>query len=377
MADPAPTRHLAKNRFGRDFSVRRKMFLPRLTPANVLDFLQGHHRLLKDVPPASISVVEMTRRNVNLAVSVDGRPALFVKQVQYPTREVVESQQREARCYQIVQETPWLYRLRELMPRCVLFDAEHSILVLECLDGVSAGEAHARVGAFDARVAEMVGECLARLYETRGMALQSALRQILPGELPWALQAARDRNPSSQRSEFLSYVETDEALAQALSDLRASWRRDAFIHGDARPENFFFCRPRDANEEFHTRIVDWELSDAGDAAWDCAGVMQYYWQEWIAWTPPSAESWDALRRAIDHFWSAYVAGRGDRPEDVGAAFHYTTRMTGARLIQTAYEHFARSGEWTLMVDRCARAARQLLTDTDAALEGFRSQRHVS
>jgi hypothetical protein len=348
---------------------RTTMPFASLTSTSVLGYLRERD-LLDDVPAERISVTEMIRRNLNLAVSVDGRPAWFVKQIQYGTPEVIASQRREARCYQIAQETPSLSRLRALMPHCVLFDAERFILVLECLDGVNAAEAHVQVGAFNGQVAGILGGRLALLHATSPLALRSALRTLLPAELPWVLQPSTHRVPLSQRAAYLAQFETEVALAREIAELRDNWCGDTLIHGDARLENFYLCRPANDEAELDTRVVDWELADIGDAAWDCAGVMQHYWQEWIRETPASPERWEALRGAIERFWAAYAAGRGEDPQPGGPAFRRATRLTGVRLIQTSYEHFARSGSWTPMVERCARTAQLLLTDTDTALHGF-------
>jgi len=346
----------------------------RLTAATVLDFLRERH-LLDDAPAAGVSVAEVIRRNLNFAVSVNGRPAWFVKQVQYEMSEVIASQRREAHCYQIAQETPSLSRLKALMPHCVLFDMENCILVMECLDGVDAAEAHVQVGAFEGQIAEILGRRLALLHATSPLALSSALRTLLPADLPWVLQSSTLRNPLSQRAAFLSHFDAEAALARELDELRGSWRRDTLIHGDARLENFYFCRPTNDQAELDTRVVDWELADIGDWAWDCAAVMQHYWQEWIGTTPATPQTWEALNNAIERFWAAYSDERGEDPQPSGPAFRGATRLTGLRLIQTSYEHFARSGSWTPIVERCARTARLLLTDTNAALRGFGTTRH--
>jgi hypothetical protein len=258
-----------------------------------------------------------------------------------------------------------------------LFDAEHSILVLEGLDGVNAADALQNVGAFDARVAAMLGERLACLHGARDVALCSALRPLVPGALPWVLQPPAARPLQSARSAFLSHFETDHAVARELSALRAQWARDTLIHGDARLENFLICRPTVGRADLETRIVDWELVDVGDAAWDCAGVMQHFWREWAATTPSSPESWETLRQAIERFWDAYVAGLDGGPRHARPPFRYAARLTGVRLVQTTYEHVVRDGGWTPGAERCARAARLLLIDTDAALAGFGRARHVA
>lgn len=345
------------------------MPLPRFTAQSVIDFLRSR-RLLPDVSVNRLTASEVTRRNVNFVVCVDARPVLFVKQLQYATFEVVESLQREAQCYHAAQASAALASVRALMPRCLLFDAEHSVLVLEGLDGVSAADAHQRVGVFDPSVATLMGEGLARLHASSAVALRSVLRRRLPSALPWVLQPAAERTPLSRRAAFLSALEADGALARELAEVRGGWRRDTVIHGDTRPENFMLCRPADQGTAPVLRIVDWELADIGDAAWDCAGVMQHYWAEWVQVGSPEAARWRALRGALEGFWATYAEGRGADPRLDGPSFRRATRLTGARLVQTAYERFARDGAWTLGAQRCAAVARQLLTQTEGALAGF-------
>ncbi|MGH9694429.1 MAG: hypothetical protein ACRD5Z_09825, partial [Bryobacteraceae bacterium] len=120
------------------------------------------------------------------------------------------------------------------------------------------------------------------------------------------------------------------------------------------------------SKPFDLRLVDWELADAGDAAWDCANVMQYYWGQWVSVGAPGPEAWNALAAALRNFWSAYSGGdEGAQPR-----FGRATRFTGARMIQTAYEQFVSAGAWTPMVERISRLACLLLTGTDQALKGF-------
>jgi aminoglycoside phosphotransferase (APT) family kinase protein len=228
-------------------------------------------------------------------------------------------------------------------------------LVLDFLDGVNAAEAHLRVGPFETRVAEELGRVLCKIHRTTPLG-------SFPQELPWVLRPLDNGWRASARSRFLALFHADGAVAHALEELRGSWRADTLIHGDARPENFVLCRPFDA------KLVDWELADRGDAAWDCANVMQYYWSQWAALGAAGGraepEMWNALAVALQSFWAAYSSEPSER------LFGRATRFTGARLIQTAYEQFASSGSWTHVVERVSRLACLLLTETDQALKGF-------
>ena len=248
------------------------------------------------------------------------------------------------------------------MPQCIRFDARNSILVLGLLDGANAADAHARVGLFDARIAGELGRVIGTLHRSTFGEMNSVFRR----ELPWVLRPLGAGWQMSGRSRFLALFESDPAIARALADLRAGWRVDTLIHGDARPENFLLCRSQDETAIFETKLVDWELADFGDAAWDCANVMQFYWNQWALTGQPTPKSWSELASALQAFWNAYE-GR--------SSFCRVVPFTGARLIQTAYEQYASAGAWTPAVQTSARLARLLLTETDEALRGFEFAEH--
>jgi Ser/Thr protein kinase RdoA (MazF antagonist) len=301
-----------------------------------------------------IQVRNLSRRNHNLAVEIDGRAVWLVKQIQHNTPEVVASLAREAYCYYAAENDGPLAPLQALMPRCAYFDSEHSILVIGFLEGVSAADAHRRVGPFDERLAGKLGCVLAQVHRTPPPG-------SFPRELPWVLQPLDSRWRMSARSRFLAFFHADSLAGRALQNLRDSWQANTVIHGDARPENFVFSPP------FEVRLVDWELANVGDADWDSANVMQHYWTQWASMGWPAPEGWNALTRALQSFWAAY-------DEDARPPFDRVTRFTGARLIQTAYEYSASEGGFTPLVERLVRLASLLLVQTDQALQGFEAYR---
>ncbi|HVX64978.1 MAG TPA: phosphotransferase [Bryobacteraceae bacterium] len=342
------------------------MGLALLTPDTVLGYLQ-ERRLVGADGAARLRVLDLSRRNHNLAVEIDGRPRWFVKQMQYNTAEVATSLRREASWYRAAEERAALAALAALMPRCADFDAANSILVLDFLDGVNAAEAHRRVGPFDARVPALLGRLIGTLHNATAGALESAARDSFPRELPWVLR------PGSQaagaRSRFVSWFERDGAAARALAGLRAMWQCDTLIHGDARLENFIFCRPADPAEPLDVRLVDWELAGLGDGAWDCANVMQHYWAQWT-----SPAGWDDLASVLRAFWAAYAEVRGLSAWENRRLFRRATMFTAARLVQTAYEQVAAAG-WTPPALHSARLARLLLIAPGQALQGLEDDGH--
>jgi hypothetical protein len=334
------------------------MALPLLNADTAAAYLRdrGLTELQRDEP---VQVRNLSRRNHNLAVEIGGRAVWLVKQIQHHTPEVVASLAREAYCYYAAENGGPLAPLHTLMPRCAYFDSAHSILVIGFLEGINAADAQERVGPFDAHLPQELGRVLARVHRTPAPSR-------FPRQLPWVLQPPDDRWRFSARSRFLALFHADRAVARALAGLRDSWRANTFIHGDARPENFVF------SPAFEVRLVDWELADVGDAVWDCANVMQYYWTRWVSMGWPSIgwplpEAWNALTCALQSFWMTYNEGSRQPLDRV-------TRFTGARLIQTAYEHFASAGGVTAVVERLVRLANLLLVQTDQALRGFEDYR---
>ncbi len=296
-----------------------------------------------------VQVRSLSRRNHNLAIEIGGRTLWLIKQIQHHTPEVVASLACEAYCYYAAENGGPLAALHPLMPRCAYFDSEHSILVIGFLEGLNAADAHERTGPFETRLAKELGRVLARVHRT-------PLPSGFPCALPWVLQPFEERWRFSARSSFLALFHADVTVARSLTELRESWQANTFLHGDARPENFVLSPASEM------RLVDWELAGIGDADWDCANVMQYYWTHWVSIGWPTLAAWNALTGALQNFWTAYNDGS---PQSLARV----TRYTGARLIQTAYEHLASAGGITVVVDRLVRLATLLLLQTDLSFVG--------
>lgn len=350
------------------------MSFPLLTAETAIAYLRERGILQGDVD-GRVRVLDLSRRNHNLAVDVEGAGSWFIKQLQHRTPEVAAGQKREAVLYRAAARDPALLALRAMMPRCVDFDETNAILVLEFLNGLNAVECHMRLGPFDRRVPAILGEHLGTLHRTPLAAREAGSAALLPAglllkELPWVLKPSAARDGTSARGLLLSSLLADPAIGQAVEALRVGWRTDTLIHGDPRLENFVVCRPENDAVPLDVRLVDWELADIGDAAWDCANVAQQYWAQWISTGSPAPEAWDALASALSAFWHAYTVTRAVADAECPAEFRRVTLFTGLRLVQSAYEQFASTGKWNPDANRAIHVARLLLRDPDQALNGF-------
>jgi hypothetical protein len=303
-----------------------------------------------------VSVSVVSRRNHNLIVSLDGEPVWFVKQIQHLVPEVTESLRREAACYYAANQVAALAPLAALMPRCAFFDPHSGILVMEYLRGVNGTEAHKVLGSWNTDVAGMIGACLGGLHALGNIAAAGSLQRHLPARLPWVL-APPDPTMSGRRAIILSVFNADREVVSVLESLRLDYRFSTLIHGDARLENIMLVEPEAELGVRELRLVDWELADIGDPAWDIASVFQHYAICHI-WAQNPGIAPVLLHAALDEFWNAYVEARGGVPVD---ELRWAMQLTGVRLIQCAYEHSVAGEAGLARVDRIGRLAHLLLT----------------
>jgi hypothetical protein len=145
---------------------------------------------------------------------------------------------------------------------------------------------------------------------------------------------------SPATSQLLAGTRSDCDLMQSITELRREWRFEHLIHGDVRGANVLVFDGGEQRVAF--RLVDWELADVGDAAWDSAGVLQHALLHWLesVWPSPSAweAPWEAARRWVQAFWKAYGHARGFDEKTAIDEYQRVTRLAGMRLLQSALEY---------------------------------------
>jgi hypothetical protein len=142
--------------------------------------------------------------------------------------------------------------------------------------------------------------------------------------------------------------QADGAL-ERLSELGTGWLSGSLIHGDIRPENWFFRKGSCGGPEVELGMVDWESADLGDPAWDVGAVLH----EPIAAAVLSAESvgrhgsaavvedhLDSFQPVIEEFWNAYGDSMALAPGVTVPTLERCMGFAGAWLVQTAIEHAA-------------------------------------
>ncbi|MFT5528021.1 MAG: hypothetical protein ACI9HK_006009, partial [Pirellulaceae bacterium] len=114
---------------------------------------------------------------------------------------------------------------------------------------------------------------LARVHNDETSTLRTAIEATgIPPALPFMLQG------DYRQSELLEYISPEmgklldlfqqHPYRTMLEQARAVWKVESPIHGDVRGANFLFSPQQD-----QLAVIDWELADLGDPAWDIAGLI--------------------------------------------------------------------------------------------------------
>lgn len=343
------------------------------------------------VVDGDVMVVEGVRRHHNYSVIRGDGSGLFVKQMQPDQPFSAQTLQKEAACYVMMEDDPALEPIHELMPRFRSYDPDRSILVVELIaNGANLTEVHRQANAFPLEVARRVGELLARYHDVSSRELlPRANAAIFQGTPPWILSfhlmpRGSVQNLSAANGQFMTILQSYPDFGVALDRVRNGWRRNALMHGDMKFDNVVLCRSDDS-----MHVVDWELTDVGDSAWDVASILQAYLTWWIATVQrvPSADGesdgaqypLESIQPAVHAFWETYASSRGFEAREAAAELERAVGYAGARMLQTVYESLAWASALTQHAVWQVQACMNILKQPAAAatdLLGFRAGVHV-
>ncbi len=149
---------------------------------------------------------------------------------------------------------------------------------------------------------------------------------------------------SAGAQDLLARIQASSAVCERLEALSDTDSQGALIHGDLRWENCLALPAPGSRRRTRVLLVDWELADSADPAFDVGSVLAEYLRVWLGSIPivdpvdPGRLVHRALHPlrhmhpAMRAFWSAYAGASTDPP-----ALRRVVELTGVRLLQTAIE----------------------------------------
>jgi thiamine kinase-like enzyme len=327
-----------------------------LSRSNVVHYLAEQGLLASEsIVEGDLMVADASRRNRNFKVIRRTQPGYFVKQIQIWDPQTVATLGAEATCYRLARSASEFAPLAALVPRDFLYDMQRHVLVTELLpDGESLSDHHRRLNAFPPEPARLIGALFGRLHREPMPSLEgrpeaAAFRR----QPPWILSAHQHGTNlfealSGGNAQLLQIVQSYPDFQRTLDELRADLRADRLTHGDVKWDNCVAYRAP-GNGALAAKVVDWELADIGDAAWDLGALLQAYISFWVLSMRMSAGMLPAqmadtafypietMRPSIRAFWQAYVEARELDGAAAQALLIRSVRYGAARMIQTAYE----------------------------------------
>lgn len=355
-------------------SIYKPMFL---TAYNLPHYLMSRGLVTTEsVVAGDFILAETGRRNRNFKIMRRTQPGLFVKQIKTAEPQAMGTLQREAAFYRTVHTDPRYTRIRSVIPKFVDSDPSRHALTLSLTENaMSMAEHHTRMGAYPESTAHMLGWTLG-LVHAHGpdMLADPAMRAVFPCQTPWPLLF--DQTGYSFLDAFgpigaqlTSAIQQLPALQPKLSALRPYWQFDSVIHGDMKWDNCLVTHRADGQAE--VTIVDWELADLGDGAWDVASIFKEYLfvtlfhasASQYAGTPAqpfTPQTIETLRPSIRAFWQAYATVRGFAPEQARAYLDRAVRYTAGRMIVGVLEYLAASPQYAVLIPTILQTSLSLL-----------------
>ena len=308
-----------------------------------------------DIVEGDLEIVDVGRRNENLKVIRKTGMSYVLKQPGTGEPATNATIRCEAALYGYLEVARSAAPLRAFLPRFCGWDEDRGLLVLEFVDGRPLWRHYAATEApdFPADSAAPLGEALGTVHfffrqAARGPDWMSELHAAPP----WILSAHRPSPEvfsrlSPAHVQLLSLLQKETALVSGLDRLRNEWTPDTLIHNDLKGDNVLVVL--DAERGPSVRIVDWELVQLGDAAWDVGAVFRDFLDYWLMSVPLSGDlspeemlgaaeiPLARLHPAARAFWSGYCAAAGIRRDSQGGFLLRSVRFAGARLAQGSYE----------------------------------------
>ncbi len=273
-----------------------------------------------------VIVSDASRRNSNLKVTHRGGDSYFVKQAQASTPQAAESFRREAAFYWLVANDPEFAVLRGIVPRVYGYEATRGALVLEQFVGaVSLIEAMTPTGTFAPTLAQGIGRSLAAAHADAGASMRAGRTPTpFPRQAHWVLSLGDLPEQSlvyatAGQSRLVQLARADRDLLDMLAAVRAEWVSASIIHSDLKLDNVLVLQGTDVAGAGRIRIIDWELADIGDPAWDVGTVLQACWLQPLLrgqWTmaaavqqaPPGGYGAAPAAGAFGNGWGAPAPG---------------------------------------------------------------------
>ena len=329
-----------------------------LTPQNALAYLMDSGLITPDVVlEGDLMLVDASRRNTNIKAIRPEAPGLFLKQIKAMDPQSVSALQREAWVCWLAGHQPGFEALRPIIPAYHAYDQTSAVLVTEHVPGSqSLHEHYLAHGHFPDEVAEALGDAFGAYHGgTLGLLERQpdiANAGVFPKTPPWILSLHHMANAfggqmSGANTHLIRILQTYPEFSQRFNSLRQDWRIETLIHGDVKWDNVVVHRAG-PDQPLQVKLVDWELADFGDRAWDLGSILQAFIADWVMAMPLDGtvhgqqglpeHRFEQVQPTLARFWQAYRERAGLNDAAANELLARSMAFGAARMVLTIYEY---------------------------------------
>lgn len=254
----------------------------------------------------------------------------------------------------------WSEPLAEVLPRPLLIDERHQVLVFEAAaEEQGIEDLLVRRSAPTPAMVWALGRAIGTWHgSTRGLPLPptagaGAMHLPETDADHWSI-----RTPTARR--LAHEILSEDLLREALTDAAGAWSPSGLVHGDLKWDN---CRLNETSRPPRVRVIDWEMAGLGDPAWDLGCVVAEQIGLALGRDPADErQGFTAAVGAAGPLAEGFTSIMGKPDQEL---WDRTARCAAVRLVHLALECAEFGGEAsTGRTERLTRAAKEILVAHD-------------
>lgn len=273
-----------------------------LNSQNVFEYLTRHNLCIQEEKDL-IEIESKIAKNFNLLLSLcDGRQLLVKQELHNSQGKTAGEFAYEWRMQKFLEHFPELNPIRLWLPEVLHFNADNSIIIFNYLNNYrDLADFYTKENVFPTAIATAIGTILATIHRAtldrqdyQNFFTQNRDQVSVNSSVKWFRSINRiapevfGQVPADGLKFFALYQRYD-SIGQAIAELTSAFNPCCLVHNDLKPDNILLhldweeapAKPESSGLSI-VRLIDWELCDWGDPAFDLGHLIGSYLQLWLS-----------------------------------------------------------------------------------------------